>query len=293
METNNYNTKEYKNKLLNDFLMDFIPKEFKEYLDIDEPIYWIYRIYNIKKDKSYVGKTKDIRRRAMNYINAVLKGDASSKIVQKMIDDGIRMFTMVPLEIATSSTSAAIKERYYIDKYDCIKNGYNVYLGSANSNNHGIGRKGGNPQTIYAKVTKSKIICGLNPDKKEIIFSTGGKLFGDLIGRHKDEIKSFARRQTKADGYFIYYLNATDFNQQMNIAKLKIEKNSIYSDCNLIYPVYVYYGEYVQKYLSDRSNPEGFDVKFITQCVAPPGYKFEDIQKFIAYYSTLENSIIC
>ena len=287
METN-YFTKEIKNKMLKSFL--FISKKFKKYLDKDD-VYWIYKISNIVNNKVYIGKTKNIRKRALNYINASIKGDDSSEVLKDMILYGINKFMMSPLEIESNPTSASIKEKYYIDLYNSIESGYNVSMNSSNS--HINGRTIGSPQTLYAKTAKSKLMCAVNPDNHEIIFSTGLKLFGDYIGKHKDDIKSFAKRQTKVNGYFIYYLTKTDFQNQVKSAKLKIDKNSIYSDCNLQYPEFIKYSEYIKNIiLNINNNPENFKILFITQSNEPCGYKYDDAKKFLEYYELIESRII-
>ena len=135
-------------------------------------------------------------------------------------------------------------------------------------------------------------MCALDPENKELIFSTGLKLFGDYIGRNKDEIKSFAKRQTRVDGYFIYYLNLNDFDDQIKSARMKLEKNSIYSDCNLQYNSFIRYSEYLKSFCKNMKNPEEFEIKFITQSNDIKGYKFDDINKFLSYYSNLPNNIL-
>lgn len=282
----NYFTKEYKKSLFENFLI--IQKEFKNFINKD--VYWIYIIRNYINNKIYIGKTKNITVRALNYINAVLKGDKYNDLISDMINYGINNFYMSVIEIAHNEKSASIKEKYFIDKFDSIESGYNKYMNSTKSKR--TGRTYGSPQTLYAKVTKSKLICALNYEEKEIIFSTGLKLFGDFIGRHKDEIKSFAKRQTKVDGYFIYYLNNDDFNDQISSALMKLEKNSIYSDCNLQYDHFIKYSKYLLSLLYNNDNPDEFEIKFITQSNDIKGYKFDDIDKFISYYLSLENKIL-
>lgn len=286
----NYNTKEMKEFYIKSFLI-ILDKKLKSRIK-DTGIYWIYKVTNLMDGKVYIGKTKNIRIRAENYINSYAKGDINSALSEAMISEGIDRFVMIPLEIADNSRSASIKEKYYIDLYDSINSGYNKIMASADTHSHG--RKTGSPQTIYAKISKSKNICALNPETNHIIFSTGLKLFGDYIGKKKDDIKSFAKRQTKVCGYFIYYLNPTDFFNQIKSAKLKEDKNSVYSDCNLLYGQFIEYAESIIAIVSRdiTCNYSGFTVQFITQSSEDPGYKFEDPEKFIEYYNTLKTTIL-
>lgn len=277
-----------KNKLKEDLL--YIPKKFKKYLKRND-IIWIYRIINLKDDRVYIGKTNDINRRALNYVNEYLKGDISRKISKAFQDLGLTNFLMSPLEIATNEKSAEIKEKYYIDLYNSIEKGFNVYNNSAPTYRNR--RRPSVHQTLYSKMIKSKLVACINTDKKEIIFSTGLKLFGDFIGRGKDEIKSAAKRETRLDGYFIYYMNFTDFSKQILDAESKITKNTTYEDYRLQYYDFIKYSDYLISILNDKNkNTGGFTIKFITQSNDDCGYRFEDIDNFFDYYKNAVNSIV-
>lgn len=245
--------------------------------------YCIYIVRNLISNKVYIGKTKSIKTRGYNYINAYLKGDTcGSSLLEDMIKIGLEKFKMEPIEYADTDKSASIKEKYYIDLFNSIQFGYNQILGSANYNSRSRPRiKTGVPHTLYSKVIKSKIICALNYKERKIIFSTGLKLFGDYIHRDKDEIKSYARRQTMVDNYFIYYMNPEDFNTQLESANKKVIKNSIYSDCNLQYGLFIEYANYIIELLKYDNNPEDFDVYFITQDNSELGYTFKDYKHII------------
>ena len=291
METiKKYYVKEEKDEIKKNFLI--IPEKFKKYIESDETIYWIYKISNNVNNCVYIGKTKDINIRAMNYINEYLKGDGDRKINRAFQEIGLENFKMEPLEVTSKPESSCIKEKYYIDLYDSIDNGYNTSMNSAIHRK--VKNETGHQHTIYSKVIRSKLVACVNTIDKKIVFSTGLKLFGDLIGRSKDEVKSAAKRETRLEKYFIYYLNKTDFDNQINAAKLKIEKNSIYSDCNLQYPDFVKYGEYIKSILKNgiKSNEENFRISFITQSNNIVGYDELEPDKFIEYYKSVPFSII-
>lgn len=289
METQYY-TKEQKEDMLESFLI--IPNKFKKYIkDKDKKIYWIYKIINLENDRVYIGKTIDIRRRALDYINEFCKGYNDRKINQAMNEIGIEKFIMSPLEVAFNPQSSGIKEKYYIDLYDSIKNGYNTVLGSASHHIHHKKHTAVN-QTLYSKMSKSKIICAIRPESKEIIFSTGLKLFGDYIDRHKDEVKSAAKREAKLNGYHLYYMNTIDFKKQVEDAISRIQKNSIYSDNKLQYPEFMEYSKYLLNYLRNNKNPDNFEIKFLTQSNTETGYEFKDLNLFFEYYKTIPNNLL-
>lgn len=283
-----YVTMEEKEEMLSNFLS--IPKKYKKIYKSKEPVYWIYKIICLNNDKMYIGKTNNIRQRALNYINEYLKGDGNRKLNKAMIKYGIERFMMVPIEVAYNTKSASIKEKYYIDFYDSIDKGYNTVMGSADT--YTDRNRPSVPQTLYSKMIKSKIICCVNDKDKNIVFSTGLKLFGDYIGRHKDEIKSAAKRETRLDGYFIYYLNDKDFSSQVDNANLKIERNSTYKDYKLQYYDFIKISKMIKEFLkSEKTSIDGYDIIFITQSNDECGYKKESIEKFIAYYKTYKNKI--
>ena len=284
-----YLTLEEKEEILSDFLL--IPKKYKKIYKSGENVYWIYKIICLNNDKLYIGKTNNIKRRALNYINEYLKGDGNRKLNKAMIKYGIDKFMLVPLEIAYNNKSASIKEKYYIDLYDTIDKGYNMIMGSTDTYTNRS--RPSVPQTLYSRMIKSKLVCCVNDTDNKIVFSTGLKLFGDYIGRHKDEIKSAAKRETRLDGFFIYYLNNKDFNDQIDNANLKIDKNVTYKDYKLQYYDFIKISKIIKSFLkSEKTDINNFDIIFITQSNDECGYKKEPIEKFIAYYKTYKNKII-
>lgn len=251
----------------------------------------IYIIINYENSKVYIGKTNNIKTRSLDYINNYCKGYLDRKIDRAFNSIGIENFLMSPLEVAFNQKSASIKEKYYIDLYNSVEEGYNVSYGCENYSKPNKNRRKGVKQTIYAKMAKSKLICAINPDDKCIFFSTGLKLFGDFVGRGKDEIKSAARRETKIEGYFIYYMNQTDFNYQIENANMRIEMNSIYKDNLLQYNDFVKYSNYLLSYLRDNTVPDDFEIKSIIQSNNESGYDYISIDNFLKYYQSTKNNI--
>lgn len=279
-------TKEKKIEIFNTIFT--IDDKYIKYIDKKE-IYWIYKITNTINNKVYIGKTNNIKNRVKNYINIFCKGEINNKIDKAINKYGITNFNISILEVAYNNYSADIKEKYYIDLYNSITEGYNINNGGG----YNILKKShtGTKQTLYSKMAKSKLICAINPEMNEFIFSTGLKLFGDYIGRSKDNIKSAAKRETKINGYFIYYLNNTDYNNQISNALSKYNKNSIYSDCTLQYGDFLIYGNILKMYLNNFKNDLIYP-KFIMQSSNTKGYDEKSIDIFIKYYSNLDNKII-
>ena len=285
METKYYTMTE-KDALRKRFL--YIPKEFKKYLNKDD-IFWVYKIINLIDDRMYIGKTSDINRRSLNYVNEYLKGDISRKLTKGFQELGFEYFLMIPIEIASNERSAEFKEHYYIDYYDTIETGFNATISSAPTPTKRV--RPGVPQTLYSKMIKSKLVACINTSTKHIVFSTGLKLFGDYISRSKDEVKSAAKRETRLEGYFIYYMNSVDFEKQVMDAESKIAKNVKYKDSKLQYHDFLKYSSYLIEYLTTSENSLEFKIDFITQSNDDCGYRFEDIGVFNEYYKNASNKI--
>lgn len=279
-----------KEKQLKLFLI--LDDKFKPFLN-DNNVYWIYRITNIENDMVYIGKTRNIIQRAYNYISAYNKSDHVSKIISDMIKEGLCMFTMDILEIALNPKSASIKEKYYIDKYNSIVNGYNINFASPNAKKRG--RKSGSPQSTYAKIVKSKNLCAINPDKKVILFTTGLKLFGDIIGMGKDDIKSYAKRMTPVKGYYLYYLNIKDFNTCLENAESKYNRLVEYKDYKNLYMTYIKYAKYIRRFFQSGINDESFTFLFATQTTeSDKGYEYFDYNEFVnQYLESSDNILTC
>lgn len=248
--------------------------------------YVIYKIYNKKNNKVYIGKTKNIKRRANEYITEYFNKTGKQRLIWKAMQKyGIENFVMMPIDITQDKKFAAEKEIYYImnfHSYD-LSVGYNESIqsrDSVDSLSYHTPRK----QLSDEKMKRSKIFCGINPDTKEIIFSTGLKLFGDYIGRGKDEVKSAAKRSSSLNNYFLFYINNNDFNNQIEYA-LKYNKK----DKKLVdYDKFFYLANILCEILNNNRNEHNFNLKFIHQSDEnEDGYVFENPDVFIKYYRNL------
>jgi group I intron endonuclease len=94
--------------------------------------YGIYRIYDKKNDKSYVGKSvQSIKRRFNKHFSMLRGGYHSNKLLQQAFSDGNEEdFDFEILHICTHPDEITKYERLYIDKYDSMwtANGYNLEL---------------------------------------------------------------------------------------------------------------------------------------------------------------------
>lgn len=92
-----------------------------------EIISGVYRIYNIKTRKSYVGSAKDIDKRLKYHFSNLRKNKHHSIKLQlswnMTIDKSV--FTTEILETVEDITQLKIREQIYIDKLDSYYHGYN------------------------------------------------------------------------------------------------------------------------------------------------------------------------
>lgn len=90
----------------------------------------IYRYRNVLTDESYIGQTtKNVNERAKNG-----KGYSKGTKFRDAIDTyGWDTFEQSILRLCTTQEDADYWEKYFIDKYDAINNGYNIRLGDGGS----------------------------------------------------------------------------------------------------------------------------------------------------------------
>lgn len=97
---------------------------------MSEHLWRIYRYYNPIEDKSYVGQTiKNVNVRAGRGKN-YHKGTAFRDAIDKY---GWDTFEQSILRLCVSKEEADYWEKYFIDKFDSINNGYNTYVGGSGS----------------------------------------------------------------------------------------------------------------------------------------------------------------
>lgn len=98
---------------------------------MSEYIWRIYRYYNPIEDKSYIGQTtmnvKDRARKGNGYSKGTHFRDAIDKY-------GFDTFEQSILRLCTSQEEADTYEKFYIEKYDSINNGYNTQSGGCYCN---------------------------------------------------------------------------------------------------------------------------------------------------------------
>ena len=289
----NISTIENKEMCITEFLKldEFINKHHDEIYNATE-LFYIYKITNIENNKIYIGKTKNIHRRASEYISEYSNKRGKKRAIWfAIMKHGIKKFIMEPIDIADGKKTAATKEIYYISithSYDPDV-GYNQVIQSVDAVDH---LKNYKPRMQQAdeKMRRSKIIAAINPLTKEIIFSTGLKLFGDYINRGKDEIKSAAKRSSSLNGYYIYYLDNESFSKQIQYAEIYSKKEKVYVD----YGVFFHLADMLVKVLIQDINDENFSIKFIHQSDdSESGYVFNDPKIITNYYKSLidENKI--
>lgn len=289
----NISTQENKEINISDFLKldDYVKQHQDEISNVNE-LFYIYKITNTENNKIYIGKTKDIHRRATEYISEYnSKNGKKRSIWFAIMKHGMKKFIMEPIDIADGKEIAAKKEIYYISithSYDPDV-GYNQVIQSVDAVDH---LKNYKPRIQQAeeKMRRSKLIAAINPLTKEIIFSTGLKLFGDYINRGKDEIKSAAKRSSSLNGFYIYYLNNESFSKQIQYAEIYSKKEKVYVD----YDTFFHLADMIVKVLIHNVNTENYSIKFIHQSDdSESGYVFNDPEIVINYYKSLidENKI--
>ena len=286
-------TMESKTFTTSNFLsMDEYLKKHGDEINKTNKIYYVYKITNKVNNLIYIGKTKNIKRRASEYVtNYYSKKGKKRKIWQAIQTFGIENFIMEPIAHSHDEKIISEKEIYYIEKlHACDPNvGYNESVQSVNTPDHlktYVPRK----QTVEERMARSKLFAGIDTDTKEIVFSTGLKLFGDYIHRGKDEIKSCAKRSSRMNGYFLFYLNGEDFKKQILFAMNYMNDINKPTD----FKGFINASKILINTLQNKTNENNYTIKFIHQYENEIGYIFDNPTVFYRVYDKLvsENKLI-
>lgn len=102
--------------------------------------YSIYKITNLVNSKCYIGFTEDVKRRWKQH--KVNRKNGVKPLYQAFRKYGIENFAFeVIYESEDRDETLLIKEPYYIQLYDSIKNGYNFQEGGNNTNTQDLREK--------------------------------------------------------------------------------------------------------------------------------------------------------
>lgn len=97
--------------------------------NLQDNICGIYCIENIKNHKKYIGQSKNIRRRFWVHTHTLNKNEHCNKHLQKAWNlYGSESFKFYVIEECLKE-ELDDKEKYYIEKYNTLKNGYNLNAG--------------------------------------------------------------------------------------------------------------------------------------------------------------------
>lgn len=90
----------------------------------------IYMITNKVNNKKYVGQTtKTGIERFKAHIAAAFKYDANFKLSRALRKYGVENFSIETLKECSSKNELNFFEKYFIEKFDTLKNGYNMTIG--------------------------------------------------------------------------------------------------------------------------------------------------------------------
>ena len=243
----------------------------------------LYKITNMINGKVYIGKTKNIIRRAHDYVSEYSHKTGKRRSVWRAMQEyGIDSFKMTILDVVDDKYSAAEKELNYIETYNSYDPdvGYNTSMQSVINQKLHVNYKVRH-QTHIERMRRSKIIAAVNIETHEIIYSTGLKLFGDYIGRGKDEVKSAAKRASTLEGYFLVYLDGEILRSQIQYAvkyihtsRVKVNYHNFFIAVNMAYDALVKWNALYKE-------------KLLVQSDTKLGYEFIDASVMKSYYKSL------
>lgn len=87
----------------------------------------IYQIQNLVNGKVYIGSTTNFVARKYQHLRALRANNLKNKKLQNAFNKyGEQNFEFSVIEYIENINNLIKYEQYYIDTYDCVKNGYNV-----------------------------------------------------------------------------------------------------------------------------------------------------------------------
>jgi len=176
----------------------------------------VYIMRNLIDTKVYIGQTVNLERRKNEHKNR--KSSSSKRYnfhITKVIEEyGYENFEFKVLDEAFSKKDLDDKEKYFISlfKSNDPKYGYNSRGGNLQeplnqrtkdlmSSSH-IGLT----ETAITKRKKSHKILAFKDNVCLIVDS--GKLFGDMIGKDRNNVTNALRKGIKIKGYYVFYLSS-------------------------------------------------------------------------------------
>ena len=102
----------------------------------------VYLIQHTESGKKYIGQSRNIKKRWYQHIN----DNTPSKISRAIKKHGKDSFEFSIIELCAPNQLDEI-ERYYILKYDSVRNGYNILMGGSSE---------ATPETVKTKISKSQ-----------------------------------------------------------------------------------------------------------------------------------------
>lgn len=131
----------------------------------------IYKITNTVNGKIYVGQTvRTLEERKWQHINTAKKGH-KNHLYNAMRKYGIENFKFEKICDVDNIEDLNILERYYIAKYNCIKDGYNMVDGGNNNVMFLDDVKRKHSERMRSKETRSKISRSMKQYRKEHPFT--------------------------------------------------------------------------------------------------------------------------
>lgn len=112
---------------------------------------YIYKITNSVNGKCYIGKTSRTLNRRFAEHKANMKNGADRPLYRAMRKYGVENFLIESLDFVSTDTEAIQREKYYIEKFNTLADGYNATSG-------GDGRAYLPQEKIY-ELHQSKLTC--------------------------------------------------------------------------------------------------------------------------------------
>lgn len=180
----------------------------------------VYKLTNIKNNKSYIGQTTNLLARIRQYVYESKKLIYANRPISiDIFNYKLHNFTIDILDFCSSIDELNMREKYWICYHNTlVPNGYNYKIGGDN-----YIRTSGRNHTLEEIYRQSIGIIAYKDDRYMSFYS--GRVFGDCINAPRTHITRAAKHGILVKGFFVFYQDPIRLKNTVSEIEGKIRNN--------------------------------------------------------------------
>lgn len=148
---------------------------------------WVYKIQNDINDKVYVGQTiRPVQQRFHRHVADAMSGRLDTHFARAIRKYGPQHFTCSIIDVAVNQEQLNQKERYWIQYYDSVANGYNETDAISKCGGNTYKSKSSEEIALIADKIRASKCGGNNPNARRIkmtnLETSDYEIFDSIIG---------------------------------------------------------------------------------------------------------------